>query len=545
MASPTNHKDLVCFPCSQKGGCKTHRVEADGRSCSICGEAPQGLWTKDELDIVEKDTHGPSTFAEVPSPVPKGCYAGASPEHRVTGTLLFGNSLDSGCQDLKSDTEIELTVLNFAGCCMATVTCSSEDTVAAVKRRVSRSSGVPVAEQRLVFKDAVLQDRNTLQQAGMVADAENKSDSFTQHEESLKLTVYCVRTRPSGVARHLEAQATSQEPEEAACAAVADVVDSMMQMEHGLSERVKPVVAHLKGAMDARHRQELVAWMVQAFEALRFDDNMLHSVCLTVDRYYACREEPAQTTSMQRVLLSAVSTEMKLACEDDFPKGHWQRVLLHLGAGRVSLQSILRTEYDLLARLEFVVGVPTPLTFLRELALRLQHSPQAAKLLNLATFLLELALLDPELEYGRYPHAVLAAGALSASLRTLNAPNEQREEVLEDLGTYCPSLGNVNDMVYECEESLLELWLACTEHYGEMAEFYRHVEAKFSCHLRHNVASLSPMDGLARVREERPSGKPLPQRGNCQQTPVELDFSDFTAQGYDSDVKSTIIRNTI
>jgi hypothetical protein len=263
--------------------------------------------------------------------------------------------------------------------------------------------------------------------------------------------------------------------------------------------------------------------MVQAFDVLRFDDTVLHGVVLTLDRYYARQTKPIEVTSIQRVLLSAVCTEMKLSCTDEFPPAHWQRVLDHLCRGRLSLAEILQTEVEVLERLDWIVGVPTPVTFLREFGIRLQgaalgsastqgtaraEAAFGARCSSLALFLLELSLFEPSLEYG-FSHTLLAAGAVSAALRTLDAEDDLREILLEDLATYCPDVPHLEELVQTCEEALLELWAGCSSGSSPWGEFYIHLEAKFASQAHHSVARLSPPTALRRLRATCSTGSGL------------------------------------
>eukprot|EP00443_Scrippsiella_acuminata_P072150 CAMPEP_0115550472 /NCGR_PEP_ID=MMETSP0271-20121206/95239_1 /TAXON_ID=71861 /ORGANISM="Scrippsiella trochoidea, Strain CCMP3099" /LENGTH=225 /DNA_ID=CAMNT_0002984055 /DNA_START=22 /DNA_END=697 /DNA_ORIENTATION=- len=147
------------------------------------------------------------------------------------------------------------------------------------------------------------------------------------------------------LARGVQEMRGSHQPDEAVEAALGGVVDTVLRAEHSLAERLRPRgAADLERAIEGRHRAELINWMVQAFEVLKFDDAILHSVVLTLDRYYAIRALPIEVGSIQKLLLSAVCTEMKLAGAEEFPPGHWQRVLSHLCHGRVALKAILETE---------------------------------------------------------------------------------------------------------------------------------------------------------------------------------------------------------
>jgi len=280
-------------------------------------------------------------------------------------------------------------------------------------------------------------------------------------------------------------------------------VDSVMQTEHALSEGARPCAADVAMAITPQHRGELVNWMVQAFHAIHFDDSMLHSIVLTLDRYYARRASPIEATAIQQVLMAAVCTEMKLASASESPYGNWQHLLAHLCHGRLSMAAILKAEFDVLRRLGFVVGIPTPVTFLREFAMRLDEAgADSHEALQLALFLLELALFEPEVQYAQ-PHVILAAGALSAALRALDAPPAQREALVEDLPIYCQDLHSMENAVLDCEESLLNHWLMCSTGSITWSQFYVHLENKFSCSTRHNVSRLSPSASLERFLRTR------------------------------------------
>eukprot|EP00418_Pyrodinium_bahamense_P085449 CAMPEP_0179053824 /NCGR_PEP_ID=MMETSP0796-20121207/22472_1 /TAXON_ID=73915 /ORGANISM="Pyrodinium bahamense, Strain pbaha01" /LENGTH=540 /DNA_ID=CAMNT_0020750433 /DNA_START=81 /DNA_END=1703 /DNA_ORIENTATION=- len=389
---------------------------------------------------------------------------------------------------------VELTIVSMSGSELAVLRCLPWDLVSEVKRRLSRAVGAPASGQRLLVNGrAMLRDRDTLAQCGIAKPG---------------ATLHCVYVRPSGVARNLEAQRHSEDPAQAMGACLADIADTVMQSEYALSVSVRPCASNITRAITLRHRAELINWMVQAFDVLHFDDCILHSVVLTLDRYYTRRATPIEVTSIQRVLLSAVCTEMKISSECDFTHGHWQRVLTHLCQGRLSIPTILQAEFEVLSRLDFVVGVPTPVTFLRELGIHLRELASAVncdRALQLALMLLELALFEPSVQYG-CPHAVLAAGALGAALFTLDAPAEQHEALLEDLAVYSPELCKVEELLLDCEEDLLELWLASSLGTGQWADFYQQLERKFSGRSRHGVAFLSPRVGVDRIRTGRAPG---------------------------------------
>jgi len=293
-----------------------------------------------------------------------------------------------------------------------------------------------------------------------------------------------------------EKHESSNDPSEAMESSLVDIVDSVMQAEHKLSERWKPQAEELTRAMPYMRRAELVSWMVQAFDAFQFDESILHGSVATLDRYYARQRTLIESNSLQKVVLGAVCTEMKLA--EDRP-GYWQRVVGHLCQNRVSLSSVLRTETQILSKLGYVVGIPTPVTFLRGLSLRLRGADAEVQIaLQLARFLLDLAVFDPVLQYGQ-SNVVLAAAALSAGLRVVGAPRERREELIEDVFAYDPSLISAEKHVLECEGTVLRFWLACSEGTSVWADLgFRYLKTKYE----RELGCVSPAKALASLRED-------------------------------------------
>jgi len=388
---------------------------------------------------------------------------------------------------------VELSIQGLSGAELALLQCSITNTVYEVKQRISRFSDVLVGQQQLVFGCHALEDHRTLANYGV---------------STPKATLQCILRGPSGVALHLEAQKDSVVPDEALSASLSDVIDSVRQVEHVQSERHRPSASNLGRAMSDRRRSELVNWMLQAFEALEFSDEILHNTVLTLDRYYARLKSPIPDTSLQKVLLAAVCTELKMA--SGMGHGHglglggqWQRVISHLCQGRLHVSSILQAEREVLASLDFVVGVPTPLTFLDGLCTRLEQeasTTEASQWRSAALFLLELAMFKPSIQYG-YQHAVLAAGALAAALCTCGASADKHRALIEDVAAYCPVLPHMEEHVAACEEDLLTLWLQTSRHENELGEFYMHLEAKFGHRRRYSVARFSPQKALRRLHE--------------------------------------------
>jgi hypothetical protein len=384
---------------------------------------------------------------------------------------------------------VELQIIQgLSGETLATLHCPMSTRIHEVKQRLSCQSDAPGGRQQLTLGFEALDDGKTLEACGIIGPT---------------ATLQFVRVAPSGLARHLEAKRDAASPDEALDACMTDIVDSVMQAEYEQAERHMPCVKDILRVMSTRRRGELVSWMVQAFEALSFTDEILHSTVHLLDRYYAKLSAPLPDSALHKTLLGAVCTQMKLESNTDFPSGHWQRVVAHLSQGRLSVPTILTAERGMLATLNFAVGIPTPLTFLQGLGVRIRQEAahiESSRWISTALFILELALFEPKVQYA-YSHAVLAAAALNAALRTCGAPPEKHDQVLEDLSIYCPVPPHTNETIVACEEDLLTLWLQSSRGENGLGDFYIRLEAKFSHRAQHSFAHLSPEAALRRHRE--------------------------------------------
>jgi len=357
--------------------------------------------------------------------------------------------------------------------------------VGKVKQRVCAACGVPASQQRLVFGSAELLDDATLAEAGVTSAAVDDSGLPV-------IAVQCVRTLPSDLARSLDTLAGMGCPE---LAVGADVFDRILRMEHELSERCRPRdAAAASRGLEPTHRVQMVCWIVQAFSVLQLGEALLHSFVLTLDRYSATHMGPLWVGDVQKVLLAVVCSQLKVVGAQEFPDGHWQRVIMHLSRGSVDLGTILEWECKVLRALDYQVDVPTPVTFLRELSLRSCSDEVSAMAAELACFLLGLCMFEPETQY-RHPHSVLAGGALLAALLVLEAQPQHRAQCAEarqrlalDLEVYrCPAdRGASGDDLGPCAAALLELWAAhaANGHGDEGAQVYSEVARKFARQLR-------------------------------------------------------------
>jgi len=351
-----------------------------------------------------------------------------------------------------------------------------------VKQRISLSCGIPLWEQRLVLGGRILRDACTLEECHVHQVIGGYVDGFAV------VSIQCVRGGQSQLSRDLGELAGLRKPDIAVDASLSAVADAVMRAEHELSERAKP--ADPLALLDATpYRVEFIHWMMQAFDILRFDPSILHGTVLTLDRFFSRQAAPVDPGKLNDCLLACVSIEMKLAGADEFPPEHCKRLLAHLSHHRAELPTIMSTEYEILSCIDFGVGIPTTLTFFRELALRPQSDDEGLRttIHDLGLFFLDLCMFEPRVQYG-CPHGMLAAGALAAAVHVLDGDSSRKAgcaEVLEHLFENVAAYGistvqTIGAAVFGCEEIILELW--CARALGESqcpwSECYRVTAAR-------------------------------------------------------------------
>lgn len=335
-----------------------------------------------------------------------------------------------------------------------------------------------------------------------------KTDGQSKH---MAVALTLVQTSPSSLAAHM----ATLECSGSEVGAVGDVADEVFQSEYAASVRYQPRVEDIMRAMPQETRTHVVAWLGKACEATLIDDALLHGAVLTLDRYAATCTGLIDEMELFKLSLASLCTEMKLTNEDDFPMRYWQNVLLHLSQERELLPVVLEIEARMLRRLQFVVGVPTALSFLNGLGMRFASmesaavhygfrmgrppvaTRNAALQLGFARLLAELALYDIELEY-RYPPAILAAGTIGAALFAIGPTEvlrDMHDVLIDDLRSYCPNEIKAKEMVSECELELLQFWQECARGNSRASEYYGHLCQRHARNRRN--ANVPGGDGIA------------------------------------------------
>jgi hypothetical protein len=333
---------------------------------------------------------------------------------------------------------------------------SPEETVGGLRHRLRRDTpdelGGEYAHTLFLHGDIVLADYRRLIEL-VHPDNILRTSGFDGAPKLVCLTM--ITSRPSMLAEHLAANDLD-------CACCMDVADAVFQAEHTLSVRHQPTAVDIARGISLDKRAEIVDWLSAVLPAYGVSDDIKHGVMLTLDRFCALQRTRIDASQHLRLSLAAVANQMKLATEEDYPYGLWQRVVSRIAGGRVSLSDIYSAERIVLVELDFQVELPSTLTFLKALGLRLSSNSETGALQKLlAQFFLEMALYDVYLQY-RFPLVVLAASALGAAQFATSSFNPEAHSVLmDDLASYCPYLPEVCLLERKCEELILEMWVAC------------------------------------------------------------------------------------
>lgn len=374
--------------------------------------------------------------------------------------------------------------MTIGGDSVKKVTIESYDTVYALKQRLALKQGV---RHKLIYDTAVLEDHRHISEYGLSPGA----------------TLQLVRLGPSGLAWSLQEMRQCVSPEDSISAALFELVDPVMKAQHVQSERCRPDPQEMSIALNRIRRGELICWLLQAFDVLRFDDQLLHMTILTLDRYCASvgrQGRQLDDTELQRVVLAAAGAEMKVSSADEFPLRQWQRVLTHLCQGMVSLPSILRMERSLLEGIDFIAGVSTALDFLRSLSLHLERvygEEDQKKWTGLACLLLDVVLFEAPLRY-RYPQIILAASVLCLSLAWHDAPSQASDLIFDDVAEYCEDFHSAGaGVIIMCAEEVRQLWKSCAITKGSWAHHFLQVCGKCTPHVA--AAAQQPLESISEL----------------------------------------------
>lgn len=214
------------------------------------------------------------------------------------------------------------------------------------------------------------------------------------------------------------------------------LVEKILRSSHLQSEHRRPRAEAVLKQFPAIDRENILMWLFQVCAAVGFDDSVLYMTVQLLDRYCTEVSEPIAPSQLQLVTVATISISLKMngAVDDNSRPPKLQDVLVHIGQHQHSIKDIFTMELQVLRVLGFAVAMPTAAdllsTFLIPNCLSAHYDPVRC----VAEFLLQLSLLDAPLHY-RYPHAVLAAGALYVALWCTQRGPEHVLALLEDVGS--------------------------------------------------------------------------------------------------------------
>jgi len=235
---------------------------------------------------------------------------------------------------------------------------------------------------------------------------------------------------------------------------------SLLRSRHQESELSRPEAEAVLNRLPASEREQVVLWLVQVCTLRQLPDSVLHSAVLLLDRFVAAVKEPLHLHRLHLRVLAILGITLKISGTSAGAAGRPGRLrelLLNLSQGQYTMTQIVEAEIEVMQVLGFVVAAQSPLDFLESLSLPYQPPPAApviqhpaggspnsasssssdgtiSPVLCLATFLLQLSLGDSELLY-KYPHVVLAAGALHVALWCTKASPACSAALLMDVAT--------------------------------------------------------------------------------------------------------------
>lgn len=331
----------------------------------------------------------------------------------------------------------------------------------------------------------------------MPAAAPDAEAAWEDCAQVQKLQLQPPPSDPSPLSQFFARMRELHSPEARTDATLSDVVDSALRSLHQVSQRHKPSVQGLMEGFPPPNRQEMLVWLLQAFDVMHFSDSLLFDTALLLDRYYAQQPREDGAALMHRKLLAAVCTALKtgspLEVQQQLPS--LRHIVTHLAHNQVPFDEVLQAELCMLRKLRFQVGTPTSKEFLEAFAARLGADRVGTATAALADFLLQLSLVDAPLHY-RYPHAVLAASALGLALHATRAPSSAYAALLEDFSLhYADEQRGEHQQgerqLVQCMAALHMLWLQ-SQPGPQQNTYSRSLYSKFGKPVFHTVSHIAP-----------------------------------------------------
>jgi len=272
--------------------------------------------------------------------------------------------------------------------------------------------------------------------------------------------------------------------------------------------------ADLAENVNLEHRCKVVAWLVKAFHVVNFDDAILYGCVQLADRYLVGCGKYVSGSTLQGVVMACLCSTLKLQTADCLTYSV-PTLLSHITHNQISLDRVLKVEREVLMGVNFAVTVPTVQNFLDSFSVRLMgttgpwtgllttRAQEAVvggpaevrpKFWHLADFLCQLTLLNHT--FCERPGSLLASAALILSVWGLDAPQNFKSMLLEDIGLVWSSkrkedCTQLTVMVQELQGEWQTASAARTAMEAGETPTCAPVVEKFSASDRHEVAKIA------------------------------------------------------
>lgn len=161
--------------------------------------------------------------------------------------------------------------------------------------------------------------------------------------------------------------------------------------------------------VNAKMRSILVDWLVQVHKRFKLESDTLHLTVGILDRYLSncdqIKKNEMQLIGITALMIACKSEEILFPDIEDY---------VYICDNAYKAEQILRMELEMFATLDFNIGQPMSISFLRRYS---SAGGADARQHAMSKYLLELALVDYDLM--SFKPSILAAGALNLSMQML------------------------------------------------------------------------------------------------------------------------------
>lgn len=195
-------------------------------------------------------------------------------------------------------------------------------------------------------------------------------------------------------------------------------------------------------------RQRLVNWCIDIQSQLKLLPETLYITIALIDRYFELVTVKQQS---QVQLVAICATLIASKYEEIYPPEVGD--LMYLTQNCYSRRDIMRTEIEILQQLNFNLGKPIPLAFLRRFS-KAAHCD--LKMHSIAKFLMEISLC--EYECAHWKPSLLAATALFTTIHLVHNDNQSSSSA----GL---TFGLARRTVQSCGNAIQDRWTKALAHY--------------------------------------------------------------------------------